>query len=238
MDPFTYTDIFDTKGIEYIIVIFFLLLIVPFWRWLVRPVKQEVPAEKAAPALSADLLKVPQGLFFNKNHTWSILEQSGAARIGVDDLLLHLTGGVDVGFLRREGERIRKGDPLFRLSRDGKSLVLGAPVSGTLERVNDQLSNQMKPLSEDPYTNWLCKLNPENWQGETAGCHLADRASSWMKEELLRFKDFLSGALSAEKTGPATVVMQEGGELTAFPLAMLDENAWKQFQEKFLEDRS
>jgi len=238
MDPFVYSDIFDTKGIEYIIVIFFLLLIIPFWRWLARPVKQQVPVARAVRALTADILKVPQGLYFNRNHTWSSLEPEGAARIGVDDLLLHLTGGVEVGFLQGEGARIEKGDPLFRITRDGKALTLGAPVSGTLTQLNKDAGSGGS-LAEDPYDAWLCKLRPDQWQEETGGCYLSDRASSWMKEELLRFKDFLSGALSAGKGQAATsMVLQEGGELTDFPLAGLDEGVWKQFQEKFLEDRS
>ena len=39
MEQFVYSDIFDTKGIEYIIVIFFFMLIIPFWIMLNRPVK-------------------------------------------------------------------------------------------------------------------------------------------------------------------------------------------------------
>jgi glycine cleavage system H protein len=31
MDGFSYSNIFETKGIEYIIIITFLVLIIPFW---------------------------------------------------------------------------------------------------------------------------------------------------------------------------------------------------------------
>jgi len=31
MESFVYNNIFDTKGIEYIIIIFFLLVLIPFW---------------------------------------------------------------------------------------------------------------------------------------------------------------------------------------------------------------
>jgi glycine cleavage system H protein len=34
MEGFTYVDIFSTKGIEYIIVIVFLILIVCFWNYI------------------------------------------------------------------------------------------------------------------------------------------------------------------------------------------------------------
>lgn len=36
MEGFTYLDIFATKGIEYLVVIVFLLFIVPFWMFLNR----------------------------------------------------------------------------------------------------------------------------------------------------------------------------------------------------------
>ena len=96
MNEFVYSDIFETKGIEYIIVIGFLLLIIPFWIMLNRPLKLKTKVSRAVGALSEQILRIPQGLFFNKNHTWSSLEKSGLVRIGVDDLLLHLTGGIEI----------------------------------------------------------------------------------------------------------------------------------------------
>jgi len=36
MGEFHYVDLFATKGIEYIIVIFYLLLLIPFWKFLTR----------------------------------------------------------------------------------------------------------------------------------------------------------------------------------------------------------
>jgi len=36
MEGFTYIDIFATEGIEYLVVIVFLLLIIPFWMFLNR----------------------------------------------------------------------------------------------------------------------------------------------------------------------------------------------------------
>ena len=39
MDGFSYTDIFATKGIEYLVVITFLLLLIPFWMILSKESK-------------------------------------------------------------------------------------------------------------------------------------------------------------------------------------------------------
>ena len=238
MNPFVYTDIFDTKGIEYIVVILFLLLLIPFWSMLNRPLKSRAGLKEATAALTAGILQIPQGLFFSRNHTWSRLEPSGLARIGMDDLLLHLTGGVEVGFLHNEGTQVRKGDALIRIMQDGKELSLTSPVTGEVTRVNESLEEDPGAIVEDPYGSWLCMIRPENWQGETADCYLAGRASSWMKDELTRFKDFLSGALSGNDLRVPSVVMQEGGELTDFPLAGLEKEVWDLFQEKFLENNT
>ncbi len=96
MEQFVYSDIFDTKGIEYIIVILFFTLLIPFWRMLNKPGKLQEAKEGAIQALNLQALRIPQGLLFNRNHTWSHLEKSGLASVGMDDLLLHLTGGVEL----------------------------------------------------------------------------------------------------------------------------------------------
>ena len=36
MGEFHYVDLFATKGIEYIVVIIYLLLLIPFWKFLTR----------------------------------------------------------------------------------------------------------------------------------------------------------------------------------------------------------
>jgi glycine cleavage system H protein len=236
MNPFVYTDIFDTKGIEYIIVIFFLLLIIPFWILLNRPLKLKARAREAARALTAQILRIPQGLFFSRNHTWSHLEGSGLASVGLDDFLLHLTGGVEVGFLRKEGMKVRKGEALARISQDSKELAITSPISGEIVVANESLGEDPSALSEDPYGSWLYKIRPEKWREETRDCYLAGEASSWIGSELSRFKDFLSAALS-EKGHPAgSIILQEGGELMDFPLAWLEQEVWDGFQEKFLGD--
>ena len=63
--------------IEYFIVIIFFMLIIPFWRMLNRPVKVSESTGEAFRAINLQSLRIPQGLLFNKNHTWTHLERSG-----------------------------------------------------------------------------------------------------------------------------------------------------------------
>lgn len=232
MEQFVYSDIFDTKGIEYIIVIGFLLLIIPVWRMLNRPVKQRASAGEVMQAITLKALRIPQGIFFNKNHTWSHMEKTGVASVGMDDLLLHLTGGVELKYLKEQQERVKRGEPIARISQDGKELVITSPISGMIDRVHASLEEDTDVLRRDPYSSWLYRIRPEKWREETSDALMADQASAWVDRELERFKDYAAGAVNV--SSQAEVILQEGGELTAHPLMELNREAWEDFQEKFL----
>ena len=232
MEQFVYSDIFDTKGIEYIIVIFFLLMIIPFWRLLNRSVRQRVAEGGALGILNLQSLRIPQGLLFNRNHTWSHLETSGVASVGLDDLLLHLTGGVELNYLKEQQERVKRGEPIARIMQKGKELVITSPISGVVDRVHDSLAGNSGHLNEDPYRSWLFRIKPEKWQEETVDAMLASQASEWTRRELDRFKDYLAETVQREPE--AGVVLQAGGELIGHPLSELDQEGWTGFQKKFL----
>jgi len=232
MEQFVYSDIFDTKGIEYIIVIFFFMLIIPFWRMLNRPVKLKEVVGGAIHALNLQALKIPQGLLFNRNHTWSHLEKSGVASVGMDDLLLHLTGGVELSYLKEQQEKVKLGEPIARISQKGKELVITSPITGKIDRVHKTLEDNSEVIAEDPYSSWLYRIKPEKWQEETGNAMMADQASEWTGKELERFRDYLAEKVA--ETAGSEPILQEGGELTGHPLSEMDQLAWKGFQEKFL----
>ena len=227
MEQFVFHDIFDTKGIEYIIVIGFFLVLIPFWYLLNRPVKALEPAGEALKALSLENLRIPRGLFFNRNHTWSHLETSGVASVGLDDLLLHLTGGVELRYLKEQEDRVRRGEPIARIMQDGKELVITSPLSGVVEKVHTSLNRQ--DAESDPYRDWLYRIRPADWKEETLDAMLAEEASEWTSGELERVKDFMAGQLNQGEP-----VLQEGGELMPAPLKELGGSAWKDFQLQFL----
>jgi glycine cleavage system H protein len=77
MESFSYTNIFETKGIEYIIVIIFLALLIPFWILLNKKVQITRQIKKVLGFLTANVLKIPQGVYHSKNHTWAFLEKNG-----------------------------------------------------------------------------------------------------------------------------------------------------------------
>jgi len=232
MDGFSYFNIFDTKGIEYIAILAFFALLIPYWLLLNKQVKITKQIQKSLGILTAGMLRVPQGLFYAPNHTWSFLERTGIAKVGLDDLLLHLTGEVKLNNLRKAGEKIEKGEFIAEIEQKGRLLRIFSPISGEIIKANPILSKNPETLNEDPYgRGWIYKIKPTNWVAETNACYLADEATNWSSREIDRFKDFV--AVSVSKHSPG-VVMQEGGELRDNTLAELPNEVWQDFQQSFL----
>jgi glycine cleavage system H protein len=235
MDGFSYTNIFDTKGIEYLIIITFLLLIIPFWIIINRQAVIKRQIGKAIGILSAGILRIPLGLFYSKNHTWTHLEKSGIAKVGLDDFLLHITGEVKFSNLKNPGNFINKGELLADIDQDGKLLQIYSPLSGRIMNTNTMLYESPGVINEDPYgKGWIYKIKPSEWIAETDSYYLAEEAIAWSKKELERFKDFM--AESVKKYSPETsmVILQDGGELFDRPLSELPNEAWQDFQKSFL----
>jgi len=235
MDGFSYFNIFETKGIEYLAIIAFLALLIPFWVVLNKQVKITKQIQNALGILSANILRIPQGLFYSKNHTWTHLEKSGAANVGLDDLLQHLTGEVKFSNLKNPGEIINKGDLLAQIEQNSKLLKIFSPISGKILKTNLMLNESPEMLNEDPYEKgWIYKIKPSNWIAETNSYLLAENATNWATKELERFKDFLMVSMGKHSSELSMLTLQDGGELRNNTLSELPNEVWQDFQKEFL----
>jgi glycine cleavage system H protein len=232
MDGFSYNNIFETKGIEYMIIITFLLLIIPFWILINR--KNRI--RKLTPdTLSAGMLKIPLGLFYSRNHTWAHLEKSGLARVGMDDFLQHIIGEVKLLNLKDKRSFIKKGELLAELYKEGKILQIYSPLSGEVMSTNTKLLYSPEVLNDDPYgTGWVYMIKPTEWIAETGSYFLAEQATDWVKKEMERFKDFLTVSMSRYSPENSLAILQDGGELCDRPLSELPSEVWQDFQISFL----
>jgi glycine cleavage system H protein len=235
MEGFSYTNIFETKGIEYLIIIAFLLMIIPFWVVINRQAGISKRIKNAFGVLSAGILNIPQGLFYSRNHTWTHLEKSGTARVGLDDFFLHVTGGFRFSYLKNPGDVINKGDLLAGIDQDGKYLKVYSPISGNIIKTNRALIESPDIINEDPYgKGWICMIKPTEWISETGSYYLAENATAWSIQEVERLKIFLSASLNKNSGALSLAVMQDGGELCDQPLKELPGAVWQEFQATFL----
>jgi len=229
-------DIFDTKGTEYLFVIGYLIFLIIFWQLANKHEKIIKQIKKVLSSLSAGILRIPQGLFFSRYHTWTHLDESGIARVGLDDFLQHIIGEVKFTKLKKPDEFIKKGDLLTQIDQDGKHLNIFSPISGKILDSNSTLLENPEVLNEDPYKKgWIYKIKPSNWMKETNSYVMAEQASDWSAKELDRFKDFLTvGPMRKYSSEPSMVLLQDGGEIRDQILSELPKEVWVDFQEKFL----
>lgn len=237
MEGFSSIDIFDTKGTEYLFVIGYLLILIIFWQVANKPIITTKQIQKVLGSLSINLLRIPQGIFYNKNHTWAHLEESGAAKVGLDDFLLHVTGEVELSNLKNPGQMIEKGDLLTMIDQGGKQLKVYSPISGKILNTNSLVKEDNEILNKDPYDDgWIYKIKPTSWVKETESYFLAEEAIDWSTKELNRFKDFLAGdPMRSYSSEPSMILLQDGGEIRENVLSELPNEVWEKFQEEFLE---
>ncbi|MCX6279425.1 MAG: hypothetical protein NT004_15210 [Bacteroidetes bacterium] len=179
---------------------------------------------------------IPGGLYFDKTHTWAFMEQNGTVKIGIDDFLQHITGSITRIEMKKQGDRIRKGEQLCSIIQKGKQLNIYAPVSGTIKAQNHGLTLNSSLLNHAPYSDgWVYQIEPSNWLREIEFLSMADRYKSWLKGEFTRVKDFLAFSIQVNTPGFLPVALQDGGVLKDNVLADFGPQVWEDFQMKFMD---
>lgn len=174
---------------------------------------------------------LPAGLFVHPGHTWAEILRSGLVRVGLDDFVRYALGRPDCLILRQPGEQVRQGEPMLTLERAGRRLTLPAPVSGVVQRSNEQLTAHPEVLDRGAYgERWAYTLKPSQLGEEIGALQVAEKATAWLKGEMQALAAWVEG-LAQMRPG---VAMQDGGTPVFGTLNQVDENAWQDFQEKFL----
>lgn len=124
--------------------------------------KKAVPATLVQTAQPAYPVRLPDGIFFARSHTWLSLFPSGKVRLGVDDFVGRLLDKPQVEFLKSVGDTVRKGDPLFALSEGGRTLTVRAPMDGRIAGLNEELPKNPGLLKENLFSDgWAYTIQPE-----------------------------------------------------------------------------
>jgi glycine cleavage system H lipoate-binding protein/ABC-type phosphate transport system substrate-binding protein len=180
-----------------------------------------------------DSITSPDGLYFDKSHTWAFMEKDGLVGIGIDDFLQHITGPITRIKMKQPGENIRKGEPFLTLIQEGKQLNLKSPISGTIKTQNTRLTSDSSLVNKSPYNEgWIYTVDPTNWLRDAQFLIFAKGYKEWIKLEFLHLKDFLAVATRANNN---QLVFQDGGEIKDGILKDLKPEIWEDFQTHFLD---
>ena len=201
-----------------------------------RAEKRKVPQAISVSAKTRFI--IPKGYFFGKGHTWIELLPGNLARVGLDDFAQKIIGRIDDVTFRSVGDEVAKGDTLFTLRQGEKILSFRAPISGRVVSFNDELTISPDVLRKKPYSDgWAVIIKPANLEGESKLLSRGDEAAQWLKEEIKRFRNFitshgntsLGGSLAAAGT-----TMLDGGTPVDGVMEHSSKETWQQFESDFL----
>ena len=228
MEGFTYTDIFATKGTEYLMVIFFLMTFMVFWKLLSRPARAvyQYTAERLIPAIRG-WFAVPEGFYYHPGHTWAKVEATDLVTVGIDDFAQKLVGKIERISLPQIGTSIAQGDTAVELHIDDKTIPMLAPVEGKVVAVNKDVLRMPEAINGDAYgRGWLMKIHSPRMKTNLKNLLSGTLAHRWIEETQQR--------LSSQISDPAVgATMADGG----MPVTGIAKNAapdtWDQMAKEF-----
>ncbi len=220
MEGFSYVDIFATKHIEYLMVIGFLLLFIPFWRLLSRPARAVLGvAQRVVPAVQ-EWFRVPEGRYYHLGHSWALAETPQRVKVGLDDFAQRLVGKIDGIEVPPVGASLRQGDRGWTLRVDSRAIDMVSPVGGKVVALNEGVLKAPEAIREDPYENWLLEVEVPQFALDKRQLLSGNLARRWMEE--------LKESLLSKMNYNLGLVYQDGGMLVDGMARHLDPEKWDQ----------
>lgn len=131
--------------------------------------------------VKVDGCEVPEGLYYSKEYSWVKIEEN-KVRVGITDYAQKQLREIVYAELPSPGATINQGEPYGTIESVKAVSDLIAPISGTIEEVNEEVQARPELINEDPYgEGWLLVVKPSNLQAELAKLMDFNQAVEWHK---------------------------------------------------------
>ncbi len=228
MENFKYVDIFATKGIEYLLILGFLLILVIFWRFLNKPAKTAIkPAYNKITTTLIDWFRIADNYYYHQGHSWVNPENIEVVKVGLDDFAQKLIGKPTNIVLPKIGSNIKQGENGWRLLFNSKSIDMISPVNGEVVAINEELIKYPNLINDDPYQKgWLFKVKPTRLDADLKNLLKGNLAKFWMQETIEKVGNLLSSNKG--------LALQDGGQVIIGFAKEIADDKWDQLSREFL----
>ena len=222
---------YAAKMAEYLIAVAFLLLFIPFWRFVNGPaVAKEVTLAPVRRKLEqvADWFVLPEHVYFHPGHTWARFNDGQLVTVGMDDFAQKLVGDLSALSLPAPGSRVQQGERGWSLIPGAKSIdiMMLSPVDGTVVAVNERVMASPELVHRDPYGDgWLLKVRAARPRANLNQLLSGTLAKRWMEGAA----DAIQGMMSPELGR----VLQDGGVPVHGIAQSLDAENWDELCRRF-----
>ena len=199
-------DIFATKGLEYLLVIAYFILLIAMVKVLAprQVVRAAARIRGRGPAGGNSWFSLMAGYHFHQGHTWAADGGGDLVTVGLDDFAAQLVGAPDAFELPSVGVDVRQGTRAWSLRAGDRTLPMLSPVDGRVVAVNQAVLDAPRLAADDPYgAGWLLKVRTPNRKATLRNLLSGELAAVWMRQTAERLRALPAGGLG--------VVMPDGG---------------------------
>ncbi|UCG44354.1 MAG: hypothetical protein JSU73_07060 [candidate division WOR-3 bacterium] len=164
-------------------------------------------------------------LNYSHRHTWLKARRDGTVRLGLDDFAQKLIGRVARVELPAEGTTVKKGEPLVALRCSQGEVRIPSPIDGTVSHVNTRLNEKPGLLNEDPYGQWITRLEPFDLDAALSDTTTGDATATWLERDVDRLRYRVDSELG--------VTAADGGTLVR-TVEKIDKSEWEKLVAEFL----
>lgn len=126
---------------------------------------------------------VPEGLYYSKDYEWAKVE-GDKVRVGITDYAQKQLREIVYVEIPSVGTSVKQNEPYGTVESVKSVSDLVAPISGTVEQVNEEVSSKPELLNQDPYNKgWLLLIKPSN-MNELENLMNAQQSVEWHKSML------------------------------------------------------
>ncbi|MCL7462701.1 glycine cleavage system protein GcvH [Pseudomonas sp. NW5] len=104
----------------------------------------------------------PADLHYTDSHSWARLEADGSLSVGITDHAQTSLGDVVFVELPEPGRRLSAGEQVGVVESVKTASDIYAPLAGTITAVNEALADAPERINEDPYGQWIYRLQPDD----------------------------------------------------------------------------
>jgi len=201
MIPHDILTLYSAKMLEYGIAVLFLVLFIPFWRYVQSSAVAPAPAtvKVRVPAPATDWFALPVDRLFHRGHAWLKADADGSVTVGLSDFAAKLVGPLSRISLPAVGSSVGQGEMAWRMvAEDGKAVDMLSPVDGTVVEINGAVAAHAAAAETDPYgQGWLLKVRPSRLRANRINLMAGQAARRWMDEVLVGLRGQLAPSLGS-----------------------------------------
>ena len=105
------------------------------------------------------------GYFFNANDVWAQVAGT-RARVGISDYMQQRLTDITYVEPPKKGAVIAQFDEAGTVESTKANFEIVSPVSGTVARINDAVTDAPESINEDPYGSWIVELELSAWDDD------------------------------------------------------------------------